>query len=320
MNISKHLYDLILSGEGGGISGGTNLGIGVGVYDSINNNNLQFRSILGSGNTTVSISGDTIVVESSGGSITVDTELNTGSTNPVQNQAIATVINQILDVIAVPPTYTPPTVSITNVTQTVERGTTLSSFAVNTTFVQNDAGAVSGYELCRNGSNYSYNQNNSVTESNITSAVSFVGKASYADGVTKNNNIGIPDPTGKILAGTISSAARIITPMLKQFWGGGAAATTSAQVRALTGAINGGSNFSNVNGFSVFIGSTVFVIAIPATKTLSSAITSANEQIVGNFVLNTFNVDDAGGNPNSYGVYTLTNALSPNLTTAITLT
>jgi hypothetical protein len=315
MNISKHLYDLILSGEGGGISGGTNLGIGVGVYDSINNNNLQFRSILGSGNTTVSISGDTIVVESSGGSITVDTELNTGSTNPVQNQAIATVINQILDVIAIPPTYTPPTVSITNVTQTVERGTTLSSFAVNTTFVQNDAGAVSGYELCRNGSNYSYNQNNSVTESNITSAVSFVGKASYADGVTKNNNIGIPDPTGKILAGTISSAARTITPQLRQWWGGGVEVDISAEVRALPN-----NNFATVNSWTIYIDNTIFVVAIPATKTMTSALTSNNEQIVGNFNLTTFDVNDAGSNPISYRIYTLNTALPLNLNTAITLT
>ena len=247
--------------------------------------------------------------------IVVDTDLNTGSTNPVQNQAIATVLDQILDVIAVAPTYTSPTASITNVSQTVEMGTTLSSFAVNISFVQNDAGAVNGYELCCNGAQYSTIQNNTLSENNITSTISYVGKVSYDCGITKNNNLGIPDPTGKIVAGTVASAARTITPRLKQFWGGGVDATTSAQVRALTG----GNNYSNINSWTANINNTTYVIAIPATKTMTSALTSGNEQIVSNFTSTTFDVDDAGGNPTSYKVYKLDTALPLNLNTVITV-
>lgn len=244
-------------------------------------------------------------------SITVDTDLNTGSTNPVQNQAIAIVINQILGVIAEPPVYTAPTANLTStITQTVEIGTTLTNFTANISFTQNDAGSATGYELCRNGSNYSNNQNNVVTESNITSTISFVGKVSYACGATKNNNLGIPDPTGKILAGTVSSPTRTITPQLRQFWGNTTAVpATSADVRAL-----GNCNYQTVNGFCLVTGTVnkIFAVAIPSTKSISSVqdlSTFANLTSCYALINGSFTVKDAGNNDRTYKLYAMEQAI-----------
>jgi hypothetical protein len=53
------------------ITGGTNLGFSgaTSVFAGVDNKDLEFRRITGSGNTTISLSGDTIIVESSGGGV-----------------------------------------------------------------------------------------------------------------------------------------------------------------------------------------------------------------------------------------------------------
>lgn len=81
--------------------------------------------------------------------ITVDSELSELSVNPMENRAITTVINQILDVIADHPTYISPTVSLNNITQIVENGSNLSG-TLNVTFTQNDAGQVISYSIWEN--------------------------------------------------------------------------------------------------------------------------------------------------------------------------
>jgi len=56
------------SPEGSGLSltGVTNIGAGIPIYKNIENRNAQLRTILGSGNTSVSLSGDTILINSLG--------------------------------------------------------------------------------------------------------------------------------------------------------------------------------------------------------------------------------------------------------------
>ncbi|MDX9890313.1 MAG: DUF2793 domain-containing protein, partial [Bacteroidales bacterium] len=53
---------LVSTGQTGALTGVTNLGDGIGVYDSTSANVARFRSILGSGDTTVTLSGGTIIV------------------------------------------------------------------------------------------------------------------------------------------------------------------------------------------------------------------------------------------------------------------
>jgi hypothetical protein len=67
------------------------------------------------------------------------------------------------------------------------------------------------------------------------------------------------------------------------------------------------------NPFNLETGNTErnFVVAIPSTLSVTEVIDldALNANITANYVLSTFNVDDAGGTPVSYRVYTMTNAI-----------
>lgn len=242
--------------------------------------------------------------------IEIDEQLSDISENPVQNKAITTVLNQILSVIAEPPVYSSPVVSITNVTQTVEYGQNLSG-TITISFTQNDAGSITSYSLLRNSIPISSNQSTSFNESDIQQTITYQGTVCYEEGVTKNNNLDIPDPTGKILAGCTNSAIRTITPMLKYFWGASSSIPESSlQVRSLSN-----NTFSNVSQITLATGTTLtnFVVATPNTKSITSVIDTSNlnANITANYVLinNSFQVVDAGGTLKSYKLYVMSTSV-----------
>ena len=107
-----------------------------------------------------------------------------------------------------------------------------------------------------------------------------------------------------------------ITSRYNQFYGNVTTTpTTSANVRALTN-----NNFANVNSWvTPVISTTKFALSIPATKLLTNAITANFENITSSFSLNTFNVNDAGGNAISYKTYTYTSSVPLDLTITITV-
>ena len=78
-------------------------------------------------------------------------------------------------------------------------------------------------------------------------------------------------------------------------------------------------NFANTNSWTTpVVNTTKFSLSIPATKTLVKIETSNFENITTDFTLNTFNVNDLGGNSISYKTYNYTSALPLNLTLTIT--
>jgi hypothetical protein len=83
---------------GGTITGATNIGTGTGIYDSTLNKNLQFRSFVGSGNTSISQVGNDIIIYSSGGT--------GGFTGYTFTQSGATIITQVGNNVNI---YTNPT-------------------------------------------------------------------------------------------------------------------------------------------------------------------------------------------------------------------
>lgn len=107
-----------------------------------------------------------------------------------------------------------------------------------------------------------------------------------------------------------------ITSRYNQFYGN--VTTTpinSADVRALTN-----NNFANTNSWvTPTVSTTKFALSIPATKSLTSAITANFENITSSFSLSTFNVNDAGGNAISYKTYTYTSSVPLGLTITITV-
>ena len=94
------------------------------------------------------------------------------------------------------------------------------------------------------------------------------------------------------------------------FYGASATApTNSAGVRAL-----GTKIFTNgANPYLLVTETTysIFTSAMPATFSITEVIDldALNANITNNYILSTFDINDAGGNPVSYNVYTLTNAI-----------
>lgn len=127
-------------------------------------------------------------------------------------------IGLILSVIAEPPVYVPPTSSITNVTALAEVGSTVS-VNITQTFNKNDAGNKTSEIIKKNGETVS--ETNTYTESLVvpTGNTVYSGTVNYAEGATKNNNLGLPDPTGKITAGSVNSANRTISSVHPIFYG-----------------------------------------------------------------------------------------------------
>lgn len=127
-------------------------------------------------------------------------------------------IGLILGAIAVPPTYIPPTSLINNVTQTAEVGSTLA-ISITQTFTKNDAGSLASQTIKKNGTTVS--TTSGFTESLVVPATNtlYNGTVTYLEGAVKLNNLGISEPVGKILAGTITSPTRTITPIYPIFYG-----------------------------------------------------------------------------------------------------
>lgn len=209
-------------------------------------------------------------------------------------------IGKILEVIAEPPVYVSPNSNISNVTQTAEIGSSLS-ISITQTFNKNDAGDKTSETITKNGTTVSttntYNENLTVPTTNVV----YSGTVSYAEGLTKNNNLGIPDPTGKILAGTTTSPNRTITPIYPIFYG----------------AFNTQPNASSLD----FIGMTKEVVSGQGTVTVNVGSTSSQWVVVAipssypiknKWWVTELNQGSIGGSSNLFGTPTVHPKSSPN--------
>lgn len=109
---------------------------------------------------------------------------------------------------------------------------------------------------------------------------------------------------------TTATASYNITYKYVVFYGPSASApANSAGVRALSGKrfIDAGNTFTLNTGAA----QTIFTVAIPATMSLTQVLDldALNANITANYTLSTFNVNDGGGTPVAYKIYTLTNAI-----------
>lgn len=103
---------------------------------------------------------------------------------------------------------------------------------------QNDAGIVNGYYVNKNGTIYTDLAVSPFREPefHLTEDVSYSTMVSYESGAIKTNNLGEPDPTGSIQAGSIYSNIITLTANRKMFYGSDAAMApllTSNQARSL---------------------------------------------------------------------------------------
>lgn len=140
----------------------------------------------------------------------------------------------------------------------------------------------------------------------ISGANSFNASVNHAEGVQPTNSLNQPFDI-PLPAGTVNTNTITITGRLRQFFGSTSSVpSTSAQVRALPS-----SNFDNVNQFNLATGTvnTIFVVAIPATKSITQVIDlgNLNVNITSQYVLtdSSFIVNDIGGTPRTYKLYVM---------------
>ena len=147
----------------------------------------------------------------------------------------------------VPPTYTAPTVSISNNSGTAagnyEIGTTISP-KMKATFNKNDGGNLTAISLSPSVASGSTSPlTGDVAPFVLESTTSYRAEASYEAGPIKNDNLGEPYPTGSIPAGTKYSSYMTFTPYRQgYFWG---VLNTSSTEAPLTSAIIRGCNKKN---------------------------------------------------------------------------
>lgn len=166
------------------------------------------------------------------------------------------------------PTYVAPTTSLTSTVSTStprEVGAQISP-QLNSVFTQNNGGDVLTKALKKNGTTIATVL--PFTDTNATipdEGLAYQASIAYGQGPVLNNNLGDADTVGRINAGTILSNIITYTAQRKSFFGTGTAApTTSAGVRALSGAILG---LSEGASFLIPIpsGAEAVIFAYPAT-------------------------------------------------------
>lgn len=229
------------------------------------------------------------------------------------------------------PIYYIPSFSILPNSTSVESGTYINP-SIIPTFIQQDAGNLNNYLLTRSidgvgpvtlldqATLTTYNQPN-IQVSDGSNRIQYIASASYDEGATKNNNLGDPDPIGKILAGTLIDTL-YYTGYRKAFYGadtGSGIITNSVGIRALSGTYNNPQNGTVIN-ITIPIGTTRITIAYPASLTDINSILYqelGNANVLDTFIQTTVNVDGANGyNAIAYKVYTYEPAIP--FTTAAT--
>lgn len=190
-----------------------------------------------------------------------------------------TSIDDLLNLItqkAIAPTYTQPTVSLAKsgsgtATGSYEAGTSITPI-LTATFNKNDAGDLTKLAILKGGSEVGSDTSSPYTYTGEATVlgdetITFTAQATYADGPVKNNNLGQPDATGQIKAGTKTSSNFVYTGARNMFYTTGVGEIpeiTSDYIRGLANKKLGptqGYNFT----INMAVGQQFFIIAYPST-------------------------------------------------------
>lgn len=210
---------------------------------------------------------------------------------------------------------------------------TFSAFAISAQSTQLESGdqIVSGNKTFTWSSTNSGNiTTNSILIRNQTANITL------SSGLTNDGSEVINLPSNIVLTGVSSQVFRImatdtqstgfqrdftVSSGYKVFYGDSVAApANSANVRALAN-----NRFTNAgNTFTLNTGAVnkIFTVAMPATNNLVSVFdaTASNADITSQYVMTTFTVNDFAGNPVSYKIYTMSQAIPYSTSHAHTIT
>lgn len=218
-----------------------------------------------------------------------------------------------IEIKAVGPTYVAPTVDLNDSGEgggDYESGTIVNP-VLAIVFHQHDAGALVSERITRNGTSISTASPFTDTNYQILDGDNnYQGFVTYATGPVKNNNLGVPDATGQIIAGTVGSFNDNYIGYRNGFYGVPTDTTpidSSALVRALD------DNLLNPAGqdqvIDIPIGTAQVVFALPDTLTLNYVqdINLSNTDIQSSFIQSNVSVEGANGYAAiGYIVYTYT--------------
>jgi hypothetical protein len=139
--------------------------------------------------------------------------------------------------VPIPATYTAPTAGISsNKSSSYEIGTDMTSLGpvnLSISYIKNDGGdSIANskvfYKKDANGPFVSLGAGVSSdvnagtlsgTSRYLTSSITYYVNISYDSGAVKNDNLGVPSPTGRIGASNVSSASITISPFQNRYWG-----------------------------------------------------------------------------------------------------
>ena len=225
---------------------------------------------------------------------------NVGAGKVTKGDSMKNILLDMLALNTIAPTYTAPTTTISSTITAgnYEIGSALNS-TLSSTFTQNDAGALSTTIYYKNAVALGSNTDNITS---LTTTANYIVTKTYAQGPCKTNNVGATDCTGRISAGTVTSAALTLTPLPKVYYGFASTQTPiDAQIRALTGSLRG--SLGTISGSFGAQSGTYLVISYPASFPDLTSILVGGFESISSFTKTTASLTNDQSYTQSYKKY-----------------
>ena len=234
-----------------------------------------------------------------------------------------TSIDELLNMItqkAIAPTYAQPTVTLAKsgsgtAAGNYEAGTSITPI-LTATFNKNDAGDLTKLAILKGSEEVGSDTSTPYTYTGEAivlgdETITFKAQATYEDGEVKNNNLGQPDATGQIKAGTKNSSALSFVGQRQLFWGTGVGELPELNSETIRGLTN--KKLNPTQGYSwnipIAVGQQYVIFAYRATLRDVNQVMYVETNDTGmasSFTKTTVQVADARGGENGkvdYKVY-----------------
>lgn len=236
-----------------------------------------------------------------------------------------TSIDDLLNMItqkAIAPTYNQPSVTIARsgsgtAAGNYEAGTSITPI-LTATFNKNDAGDLTKLSILKGSAEVGSDTSSPYTYTGEAivlgdETITFKAQATYEDGEVKNNNLGQPDATGQIKAGTKDSSTLSFVGQRNLFWSTSVGELPTLNSETVRGLVNKKLNPTQGYSFTIIVsvGQQNVLICYPSSLRDISKIhyVEGNDpNLVQNFSKSNVNVADARGGENGlkeYKCYTL---------------
>ena len=214
---------------------------------------------------------------------------------------------------SIAPTYTAPTVSISSdKSASYEIGTNIGTVTLSKSFTQNNGGSLLSTTYYKD--NVSLVSASTNSPGVLSTSISYSVTVTYGQGPVLNNNLGTPDATGQIPAGSKSSSLTI-SPFAYKYWG--SITLNSIDDATLIAGTNEASGKAK-SSFTVPISGTKYIFyAYPASLGVLSSISVGGFDSFETFTLTTRDVTNASGYTQSYNIYISNNKFSTDVNSII---